>query len=139
MSEVFAIYPIDKSSNSSTKFLDRINSFEMRNLGKNRHCYKVHFSNQDYENCIKMAKREHFIFYMGHGGPTKLHGACGKNGELQNIDSLAMEENPQFYRNEDFITTNNISEFKDCIFSVFLVIPIKIKLNVLDVSQYRLV
>ena len=90
MSKIFAIYPIDKSS--STSFLNRIHTFETRKLGDAWHCYKVHFSDEDHERCILQAKDTHFIFYMGHGGETQLHGACAKYGEMP-VDPTAIEEN----------------------------------------------
>ena len=89
MSKVFAIYPIDKSC--STSFLNRINTFETRKLGDIWHCYKVHFSDEDHERCIQQSKDSHFIFYMGHGGETQLHGACAKYGEMS-VDIIAAKD-----------------------------------------------
>ena len=118
MSKVFAIYPIDKSS--STSFLNRIHTFETRKLGDAWHCYKVHFSDEDHEKCIQQAKGSHFIFYMGHGGESQLHGACAKYGEMS-VDYIAMKENKEFYNKEIFIDANNINIFKEKIF--FLTLP----------------
>ena len=116
MSKVFAIYPIDKSC--STSFLNRINTFETRKLGDIWHCYKVHFSDEDHERCIQQAKDSHFIFYMGHGGETQLHGACAKYGEMS-VDVIAAKENKDFYNKENFIDANNINAFKGKIFFCF--------------------
>lgn len=116
MSKIFAIYPIDKST--STKFLNRINTFENRNLGTDWHCYKIHFSDEDHEECLRISKVERFIFYMGHGGETKLCGACGKYGEMS-VDAIAKEENPEFYIKDEFINSGNISEFKNQILFCF--------------------
>lgn len=116
MSKVFAIYPIDKSS--STSFLNRIHTFETRKLGENWHCYKVHFSDEDHERCIKQAEKYHFIFYMGHGGECQLHGACAKYGEFP-LNSVIYKENKDFYNKENFIDANNISAFKGKIFFCF--------------------
>lgn len=116
MSKVFAIFPIDKGC--STKFLNRINTYETRTLGKNWHCYKVHLSDKDHDNCIKASKDSRFILFMGHGGETKLCGACGKYGEMP-ADPLVRAENPDYYIKERFIDASNISEFKDKIFVCF--------------------
>lgn len=116
MSKVFAIYPIDKCY--STGFLNRINTFETRNLGADWHCFKIYFSDKLHENCLKAADGEKFIYYMGHGGETKLCGACGKHGE-EDVDALVREENKDYYIKEAFIDTNNISLFKDKIFFCF--------------------
>lgn len=116
MSKIFAIYPIDKST--STKFLNRINTFEMRNMGLGWHCYKIHFSDEDHESCLRASKGERFVFYMGHGGETKLCGACGSKGEMA-ADALVREENPEYYIKEEFINASNIAEFKSQILFCF--------------------
>lgn len=116
MSKVFAIYPLDKSS--STSFLNRIHTFETRMLGDAWHCYKVHFSDDDHERCIQQAMDSHFIFFMGHGGDTQLHGACAKYGEMT-VDSAAVQENKDFYDKEIFIDANNINAFKGKVFFCF--------------------
>lgn len=116
MSKVFAIYPIDKCY--STKFLNRINTFEMRNLGNEWHCYKIHFSDKDHNDCIAASKSSRFVLYMGHGGETKLCGSCGKKGEMD-VDMQIRQDNPEYYIKEAFIDSNNISEFKGQIFFCF--------------------
>ena len=116
MSKIFAIYPLDKSS--STLFLNRIHTFETRKLGDGWHCYKVHYSDEDHERCIQQAKDNHFIFYMGHGGETQLHGACAKYGEMP-VDSIAIKENKEFYDKKDFIKVDNINAFNGKIFFCF--------------------
>ena len=119
MSKVFAIYPLDKSS--STSFLNRIHTFETRMLGDAWHCYKVHFSDDDHERCIQQAMDSHFIFFMGHGGDTQLHGACAKYGEMT-VDSAAVQENKDFYD----------KEIKERFSFVFPVIQIRIIQKVLQ-------
>ncbi len=116
MSKVFAIYPIDKSC--STTFLNRIHTFETRKLGDAWHCYKVHFSDQDHENCIRQSRNSHLVFFMGHGRDNQLHGACAKYGEMT-VDSSAVQENNNFYDKEDFIDKRNIDSFKGKIFFCF--------------------
>lgn len=116
MSKVFAIYPTDKSC--STKFLNRINTFEMRCLNNEWHCYKIGFSDEDHEECLRVSKEFRFIFFMGHGGETKLCGSCGKNGELGD-GSEARNDNPDYYIKESFIDSSNISNFKGQIFFCF--------------------
>ena len=116
MSKVFAIYPVDKSY--STTFLNRINTFEMRNLGDEWQCYKIHFSDKDHDDCIAASKSTRFILYMGHGGETKLCGSCGKKGEMD-ADMQLRQENPDYYIKESFIDSSNISEFKGQIFFCF--------------------
>ena len=116
MSKVFAIYPLDESC--STSFLNRIHTFETRKLGDGWHCYKVHYSDEDHERCIQQAKDNHFIFYMGHGGETQLHGACAKYGEMP-VDSIAIKENKEFYDKKDFIKADNINAFNGKIFFCF--------------------
>lgn len=116
MSKVFAIYPIDKSC--STGFLNRINTFEKRILGEDWHCFKIHFSDKDHDDCLNAAKRERFIYYMGHGGATKLCGSCASQGE-QYVNAIARDENVDYYIKEVFIDANNIGTFKDQIFFCF--------------------
>lgn len=116
MSKIFAIYPIDKST--STKFLNRINTFEVRNMVTDWHCYKIHFSDEDHDACLKASKGERFILYMGHGGETKLCGACGRNGEMP-ADQLVRRENTDYYIKEEFVNASNIVEFKDQILFCF--------------------
>lgn len=116
MSKIFAIYPIDKSC--STKFLNRINTFERRSLGDEWHCYKIHFSDKDHDDCLAASKQTRFVLFMGHGGETKLCGSCGKNGEMD-VDALAQQENPNYYIKESFVDSNNISEFRGQIFFCF--------------------
>lgn len=116
MIKVFAIYPIDKSN--STKFINRINTFEMRNLGDEWHCYKIHFYDEDHADCLAASKTSRFVFFMGHGGESKLCGSCGGKGEL-NVAPIVRKENPDYYIKESFIDVSNISEFKGQIFFCF--------------------
>ena len=104
MSKIFAIFPIDKSSN--TTFLNRIHTFLTSNLESDWHCYKVHFSNEEHEDCIKQSSGSRFIFFMGHGGETKLHGACAVYGEMS-VDVAASSENTNFFNKEVFIDASN--------------------------------
>lgn len=90
----------------------------MRNLKDEWHCYKIHFSDEDHEKCITASEKSHFIFFMGHGGETKLSGSCGKNGELY-VDSLAQKENSDYYNKDTFIDSSNIGQFKGKIFFCF--------------------
>lgn len=116
MNKVFAIYPLDYSS--SNRFLNRINTFETREIKDFWHCYKVHFSDDDHTKCLIKSKESHFIFFMGHGKESKLNGSCAKNGEMS-VDTANIGENEDFYDNETFIDSNNISEFKDKILFCF--------------------
>ena len=116
MSKVFAIYPIDKSS--STGFLNRINTFEKRILGEDWHCFKIHFSDKEHDDCLNAAKGERFIYYMGHGGETKLCGSCASQGE-QYVNAMARDENADYYIKDVFIDANNIGVFKGQIFFCF--------------------
>lgn len=108
MSKIFAIYPIDKSS--STKFLNRINTFACKEIGADWHCYKIHFDDEDHSRCLEKAKESHFVLFMGHGGETELHGACGRYGEIH-VDLQASQENPDYYDKGTFIDHNNIGVF----------------------------
>lgn len=109
MSKVFAIYPTDRSS--STRFLNRIHTFATRNLGKDWHCYKVHLNDADHEQCLQKSKEAHFVLFMGHGGESELHGACGKYGEMP-VSSDASFENEFFYDKGVYINAQNIGIFK---------------------------
>lgn len=109
MNKIFAIFPIDKSS--STKFLNRIHTFESRMVGDHWHCYKVHFSDADHERCLQQLKNSHFIFFMGHGSESHLHGACAKNGEMT-VDFMAAQENEEFYEKKIFVDESNIEIFQ---------------------------
>jgi len=116
MNKVFAIYPIDKSC--STSFLNRLNTFELRNLKDEWHCYKIHFSDEDHEKCLEASKDYRFVFFMGHGGETKLSGSCSKNGEMY-VDPIARKENRDYYIKDTFIDSSNIGVFKKKIFFCF--------------------
>lgn len=107
MTKVFAIYPIDKSS--STAFLNRINTFEARKLGRVWHCYKVYFEDEDHERCIKQSDESHFVLFMGHGRSDCLHGACATYGD-ELVDGRAKQG--EYYDKKDFINTSNIANFK---------------------------
>lgn len=71
-----------------------------------------------------------FILFMGHGRSDCLFGSCNKKSQ-DFIAEEAVIENPEFYRNEHFIHSDNISKFKGKIFLVFLVSPIGMILKVL--------
>lgn len=116
MSKVFAIYPLDKSCSNS--FLNRIHTFETRKLGDDWHCFKVHFSDEEHEKSINAANESHFVLFMGHGGDTQLHGACGKYGEFT-TESTAAKENHDFYDRGVFIDASNIGRFQNKIFFCF--------------------
>ena len=116
MSKIFAIFPIDKSCN--TTFLNRIHTFLTSNLENDWHCYKVHFSNEEHEDCIKQSSGSRFVFFMGHGGETKLHGACAVYGEMS-VDVVASNENANFFNKEVFIDASNIAAFKGKVFFCF--------------------
>lgn len=116
MSKAFAIYPIDKSN--STSFLNRIHTFETRMSCGAWHCYKVHFTDTDHERSIEQSANSHFIIFMGHGGSTKLHGACARFGEIA-INPTASAENVDFYDKGTFIDSSNIAAFRGKIFFCF--------------------
>lgn len=116
MCKVFAIYPTDKSH--TTRFLNRINTFEKRHLGDSWRCFKLHFQDSDHLNSITAAKDYRFILFMGHGGESHLCGACGLYGEAS-VSEISRSENPDCYNNHNFINTSNIHEFRDKIFCAF--------------------
>lgn len=116
MSKVLAIYPIDKSN--STKFLNRINTFEKRELGDKWHCFKIHLSDEDHVKCLTEISKVRFIIFMGHGGEARLCGACGKYGE-ESVDDFVKLENDDYYNNANFITAENIGRFKDRVLCCF--------------------
>lgn len=116
MSKIFAIYPIDKSS--STRFLNRINTFEKNHLGNDWHCFKIRFSDEEHSKCLIAALNSRFIIFMGHGGESKLCGACAKNGE-ETVDEVARQENIDYYNNHDYINIGNVNIFKGHILCCF--------------------
>lgn len=116
MSKIFGIYPIDKSS--STNFLNRINTFMTSHIGSDWHCYKIHFSDEDHIRSLERSKESHFILFMGHGGESELHGACGRYGEMH-VDLQATQENPDFYDKGKFIDYNNVGVFRGQILFCF--------------------
>jgi hypothetical protein len=118
MTKIFGIYPTDKQE--STTFLNRINTYLCRKLGNQWHCYKTKYTNTDHESCIKKAidSNAKLIFFMGHGRNDCLFGSCNKKSQ-DFIAEDAVIENPEFYRNEYFIHSDNISKFKDRIFFSF--------------------
>lgn len=116
MCKILAIYPIDKSH--PTGFLNRINTFEKRNLGEAWRCYKLHFRDSDHLNSIQEAKKYRFILFMGHGGESHLCGSCATFGE-ETISETARSENSDYYNYHNYINTSNIQEFKDKIFCSF--------------------
>lgn len=117
MCKIFAIYPTDKKE--STKFLNKINTFLCRNLGTDWHCYKIKFSDEDHQRCLKSVQESDakFILFMGHGRGDKLLGSFNKMAE-DFISNDALNEEP-FYKNEKFIYEQNIDLFKDKILFCF--------------------
>jgi hypothetical protein len=118
MAKIFGIYPTDKQE--STTFLNRTNTYLCRKLGNQWHCYKTKYTNTDHERCIKKAidSNAKLILFMGHGRSDRLFGSCNKKSQ----DFIAEDtviENPEFYRNENFIHSDNISKFKDKVFFSF--------------------
>ena len=118
MTKIFGIYPTDRQE--STTFLNRINTYLCRELGDEWHCYKTKYSDADHESCIKKALdcSTKFIVFMGHGRSDCLFGSCNKKSQ-DFIARDALIENPEFYKNEDFIHRDNISRFEDKIFFSF--------------------
>lgn len=118
MEKIFGIYPTDRQD--STKFLNRINTYFCRRLGEQWHCYKTKYTNEDHESCVKKAidSNAKFILFMGHGRSNCLFGSCNKNSQ-NFIAEDAVIENSEFYRNEYFIHSDNISKFKGKIFFSF--------------------
>jgi len=115
MSKIFAIYPTDKRE--STKFLNRINTYLIRNLKKDWHCYKIKFTDDDHINCLKQAKESpaKFILFMGHGRSNCLYGSCAKaNSDFISPD--AERENNELYKNERFIDESNIGNLSNKVF-----------------------
>lgn len=115
MTKIFGIYPTDRQE--SITFLNRINTYLCRKLDNQWHCYKIKYSNADHESCIKKAidSNAKFILFMGHGRSDCLFGSCNKKSQ-DFIAEDAVIENPEFYRNEHFIHSDNISKFKGKIF-----------------------
>ncbi len=117
MTKIFAIYPTDKQY--STKFLNKIHTYLTTQLAGNWHCYKVKFTDNDHSNCIKIAcSNTKFILFMGHGRSDALFGSCAAESN-DFISPDAVEFNKDFYKNDTFITSNNIHQFKDKIFFSF--------------------
>jgi len=118
MTKIFGIYPIDKQE--STTFLNRINTYLCRELDNQWHCYKTKYTDEDHESCIKKAIDSHakLILFMGHGRSDCLFGSCNKKAQ-DFIAGDAIIENPEFYKNEHFIHSENITEFKNKIFFSF--------------------
>ena len=118
MTKIFGIYPTDKQE--STIFLNRINTYLCRELGNLWHCYKTKYTDVDHESCIQKAMNSNakFILFMGHGRSDCLFGSCNKYSQ-DFIATDAAIENPDFYRNEHFIHSDNIANFKDKIFFSF--------------------
>jgi hypothetical protein len=104
----------------STAFLNRINTYLCRELGSQWHCYKVRYTDEDHELCIKKAVESNakFILFMGHGRSDRLYGSFNKESQ-EFISPDAPAENQKFYKNEHFIHSDNISEFRGKIFFSF--------------------
>ncbi|WP_299231637.1 hypothetical protein [uncultured Bacteroides sp.] len=81
------------------------------------HCYKIRYSNEDHEACIRKAIESNakLILFMGHGRSDCLFGSCNKQSQ-DFISQDAIHENSEYYRNEYFIHSNNISRFEGRIF-----------------------
>lgn len=118
MTKIFGIYPTDKQE--STTFLNRINTCLCKMLGDEWHCYKIRYNNMDHESCINNAidSDAKLIFFMGHGRSNCLFGSCNKKSQ-DFIAEDAVIETPEFYRNEHFIHSDNISKFKNKVFFSF--------------------
>lgn len=111
MPKIFGIYPTDKQQ--STQFLNRINTYLKRELDNDWHCYKIKFSEFDHERCIKTVSKNNvkFILFMGHGRSNVLFGSCAKeSSDFISIEAIELNEN--FYKNENFINSENIEKFK---------------------------
>lgn len=118
MPKIFAIYPTDKQQ--STRFLNRINNYLIKNLNDDWYCYKNKFSEEDHKRCINNANKSQtkFIIFMGHGRSDRLFGSCAKeSNDFVSYD--AMEYNQEFYKNENFINAGNIGMFKNKVFFSF--------------------
>jgi hypothetical protein len=115
MSKIFAIYPTDKKE--STRFLNRINTYLNRKLSSDWHCYKIKFNDNDHNNCITQAKHNSakMILFMGHGRSDYLHGSCEQQSH-DFISADAINENNALYRNDNFINSSNIDNFRGKIF-----------------------
>jgi hypothetical protein len=118
MTKLYCIYPTDQQQ--STKFLSRINTYLKRKLDSHWHCYKVKFTDADHAKCIESALRSNSktVLFMGHGNSINLFGSCAKESN-EFISLGASEDNPQFYKNENFINCSNIGVFSDKIMISF--------------------
>jgi hypothetical protein len=119
MTKIFGIYPTDKQE--STTFLNRINTYLCKKLGNQWHCYKTKYTDADHESCIKRAidSNAKLILFMGHGRTDCLFGSCNKKSQDFITETEDAIRNPEFYKNEHFIHSENIVKFKDKIFFSF--------------------
>ena len=119
MPKLYGIYPQDKQQ--SLKFLNKINTYFIRNLKDNWHCYKVKTSDLDHAKCIESAVNSNakFILFMGHGRSDCLFGSCTTEHDEFVSSDAKIEQNIEFYKNEDFKNLKNIGKFNNKIFFSF--------------------
>jgi hypothetical protein len=119
MPSVYCIYPEDKQQ--SLKFLNKINTYLLKKLMEEWHCYKVRPNNKDHELSIYSAinSNARFILFMGHGKSDCLFGSCtNEYNEFTSTDAK-LEQSIEFYKNENIINIDNIGKFKNKIFFSF--------------------
>jgi hypothetical protein len=109
MSKILCIYPDD----SSTKFLNRIQTHLKNRFGNEFHCFKVKPNQESHEAClerIQSSKTEETIIFLGHGGSDYLFGACNRTDMLSESDGLY--DDTENFCMERFINRDNIGVFK---------------------------
>lgn len=104
MSKILCIYPDD----SSTRFLDRIQTCLKNHLAEVFHCYKVKPYQLSHDECLQRLQtvtEEEFVIFLGHGRSDCLYGASS------NCNFLVSPyfEGISNYENDNFINRENIN------------------------------
>lgn len=108
---ILIIHPND----TTTIFLNRIKHHLTNNFGELTHHFNIYPNELSHQSCLEKIRQmpnNGLIIFLGHGRSDKLYGAKGKKyNAFVSPDSI--QENPdEYYYNEDFINTENVSVFE---------------------------
>lgn len=108
MSKILCIHPYDKS----TTFLNRIQTFLIRELGDQIHYFRVQPHEISHKECLlRLSKvEEKFIIFLGHGRSDSLYGAVSNDLRGYTTGNYLYRGN---YRSECFITEHNLEVFRN--------------------------
>lgn len=107
---ILIIHPYDKT----TTFLDRIKNHLQTEFQDNLHYFSVKTNEESHMECLDAIRRfseNGLILFMGHGRSNCLFGAIADEGEAMVSNEARLESPDRYYKNENFISFDNIHEF----------------------------